>query len=179
LWNKTGNVVSHRLPHQGRLQLLEHADVDYLIKLICQNPNYFLDELLVMLDTNCFISIHFMTIYHELQWAGLSRKKLCKIAKERNEPQWAAFITYMAQYCPEEISFIDEVSKDEWTTAHCYRWSHSGTCSEKSLLFVHGRRTMTEALLSLDGIMAWTVVEGSMMKVMFLAWLEDVVVRVY
>ncbi len=176
LWRETGDVVSHRLPHQGRLRLLERADVDYLVELIRQNPDYFLDELLVMLDTNRFISVHFVTIYRELRRAGLSRKKLRKIAKERNEPRRAAFIARMAQYRPEEIGFIDEVSKDERTTARRYGWSRSGTRSEKSLPFVRGRRTTTEALLSLDGIVARTVVEGSMTKAMFLAWLEDVVV---
>ncbi|KAF8995509.1 hypothetical protein BDQ17DRAFT_1250725, partial [Cyathus striatus] len=43
---------------------------------------------------------------------------------------------------------------------------------EKSQPFVHGHRTSTEALLSLDGIVARTVVEGSMTKVLFLDWLE-------
>jgi hypothetical protein len=44
---------------------------------------------------------------------------------------------------------------------------------------VRGRRTSTEALLSLEGIVAGTVVEGSMMKETFLHYLEFIVVRFY
>jgi hypothetical protein len=38
--------------------------------------------------------------------------------------------------------------------------------------FVQGRHTSTEALLTLDGMVASTVVEGSMMKAMFLVYLK-------
>ncbi|KAF8993347.1 hypothetical protein BDQ17DRAFT_1431744 [Cyathus striatus] len=42
----------------------------------------------------------------------------------------------------------------------------------KSQPFVHGHHTSTEALLTFDGIVAQTVVEGSMTKVLFFDWLE-------
>ena len=49
--------------------------------------------------------------------------------------------------------------------------------SRKKQVFVRGRRTSTEALLSLEGIVAGMVVEGSMTKEAFLHYLEFIVVR--
>ena len=50
---------------------------------------------------------------------NVSTKKLKKIALERNENLWADFIQCMAQYSPERIGFLDEVSKDKRTSCQC------------------------------------------------------------
>jgi hypothetical protein len=82
----------------------------------------------------------------------------------------------MAQYSPEEISFLDEMSKDERTPGRCYGRSKKGTRAEKKQVFVRGRHTSTEALLTLDGIAVGMVAKGSMNKVLFLEYLEFTVV---
>lgn len=82
----------------------------------------------------------------------------------------------MSQYSPEELGFLDETSKDERTVGRRYGRSRKGRRAEKKQPFVRGRRTSTEALLTLDGIVAGTVVEGSMTKAMFLEYLEFIVV---
>ena len=120
LWRETGDVINARQSLQGRLRLLDHDDIQYLLQLIHQNPDYFLDELLYLLETNRFISTHYVTIHRELERAGVSLKKLKSIAKERNEPRRADFIRRMAQYTPEEIGFLDETSKDEKTLGRRY-----------------------------------------------------------
>jgi hypothetical protein len=75
------------------------------------------------------------------------------------------------------LGFIDETSKDERTPGRHYGWSKKGKRAEKQQVFVRGRRTSAEALLTLDGIIAATVVEGSMTQELFLDWLENIVVR--
>ena len=52
LWHETGDVVSHKASLRGRLRALNYDDVQYLLLLIAQNPDYFLDELLHLLKTN-------------------------------------------------------------------------------------------------------------------------------
>jgi hypothetical protein len=126
-----------------------------------------LDELLNLLEKNRFISVHYSMIFRELERAGMSRKRLKRIAIEHNKERRAVFVSRMAQYEPEEPGFLDETSKDEWTTRRNYGWSRKGKCAEKKQVFVRGRRTSTEALLTLDGIVAGTVVEGSMTKAGF------------
>ncbi|KAG1741264.1 hypothetical protein EDB19DRAFT_1615180, partial [Suillus lakei] len=115
LWRETGDVVRHNTGLPGQPRSLHFEDVSYLLRLVNHRPDWFLDELLGMLESNRFISVHFTTIYRELAHAGMSLKKLKKIAKERNESRRADFIRRMAQYEPEELGFLDETSKDERT----------------------------------------------------------------
>ncbi|KAG1774923.1 hypothetical protein EV702DRAFT_973892, partial [Suillus placidus] len=85
LWQETGDVVRHNTGLPGRPRSLHFKDISYLLHLVNHRPDWFLDELLSMLRMNHFISIHFTTIYRELTCAGMSLKRLKKIAKERNE----------------------------------------------------------------------------------------------
>ncbi|KAJ8596834.1 hypothetical protein M405DRAFT_689137, partial [Rhizopogon salebrosus TDB-379] len=87
LWRETGDVVNRQpgRTSRGRLRALDREDIDCLLRLVKQNPDYFLDELMHLLKTNRFISVHFTSIFCELERAGLSYKKLKRIAKERNE----------------------------------------------------------------------------------------------
>jgi hypothetical protein len=140
--------------------------------LIRDNPDYFLDELLSLLETNHFISVHYTTIFRELEQLDVSQKKLNKIALERDKERRADFIACMAQYSPEEVGFLNEMSKDACSVGRCYGRSRRNTRAQKKQAFVRGQRTSTEALLTLNGIVAGTVVEGSMMKELFLEYLE-------
>jgi len=172
LWRETGNVILEAQSLRGRVWTLDREDIDYLLELIHDNPDYFLDELLSLLETNRFISVHYTTIFCELKQLNVSRKKLKRIALERDEERRADYIARMARYSPEEVGFLDEMSKDVRSVGRCYGRSRRNTCAQKKQAFVRGRRTSTEALLTLDGIVTGTVVEGSMTKELFLEYLE-------
>jgi len=176
LWCETGDVVGEKSTLSGRLRHLNYNDSQYLIQLVKENPDYFLDELLRLLKNNCFISVNYATIHQELIRAGVSHKRLKHITAERDEDRRAAFISRMAQYSPEEVGFLDEVLKDERTVGRRYGRSKRGRPSVKAQPFVRGRRTSTVGLLSLEGFVAGTSVEGSLTRVAFLEWLEFTVV---
>jgi hypothetical protein len=113
---------------RGRTCILHFSDVDYIKRLIQHRPNWFLDELLYLLETNCFVSAHFTTIqvHNELIRAGISSKKIKKTETERNEPLCADFIRLMAQYAPKQFGFLDEVLKDERTSFRAWGLSCKG-----------------------------------------------------
>ena len=119
LYRTTGDVENARQVDRS-VRALDYDDIHYLRQLIHDNPDHFLDELSHLLKTNRFISVHYTTIYNELLRAGITRKRLKRIAAERNEGLRAEFIARMAQYDPEELGFIDEVSKDERTVGRRY-----------------------------------------------------------
>ena len=98
LWRETSDVINEPSVMRSRYWTLHHTNIHYLLQLIRQNPDYFLDELLRMLKTNRFISIHYTTIHDELVHAGVSQKPLQHIALERNEALRADFISRMAQF---------------------------------------------------------------------------------
>ncbi|KAJ7304767.1 hypothetical protein DFH08DRAFT_918686 [Mycena albidolilacea] len=102
---------------------------------------------------NRFISVHFTTIHRELERAGMSYTILKEIAMERNEPCRMDFVREAAQYPAHYLGFLDETSKNDKTP---------------------GRR-----LLTCDGMLASTVVEGSMHREQYLEFLEHQVVRFY
>ncbi len=127
LWVITGDVVKHNIGAlPGWPRLLHFNDVDYLLQLIWHRPDWFLDELLELLKTNQFIFVHYVTIHCELCCAGVSLKKLKKIATERKENVRNQYIECMAQYNPDELGFIDETSKNNKTCAQCCSRSKKG-----------------------------------------------------
>jgi len=176
LWHTTGDVIRHTNGVRGRPRILHFDDIDYLNRIIKHRPDWFLDELLSLLQTNRFISAHFTTIHRELVRAGVSTKKLKKIAAERNENLRADYMRHIAQYSPEQMGFLDEVSKDERTSARSRGRSKKGTRAIKKGVFVRGRRFSATGLLTIDGMISNTVVEGSMTRDLFLEYLEFTVV---
>lgn len=173
LLQETGDVVKPQdNSKRGRPRILDREDTDYLLQLVHQKPDYFLDELLSLLRTNRFISVHYSLIHRELERMGMSYKKLKKIATERNEGLRADFMARMAQYDPHHLGFIDETSKDERTLSRRYGRAKSGKRAQKKQVFVRGRRTSTCALLTLDGMAAGMAVEGSVTHDKFMEWLE-------
>jgi hypothetical protein len=109
--------------------------------------------------------------------ARILYKKLKKVAKERNKNLHADFIARMAKYSLEELSFLDETSKDERTPTRGHGRARQGRHAQKKAKFVCRKRLLTEALFTLNGIAACMVVEGSMTKDLFLNYLEFTVVR--
>jgi len=180
LWRETGDVVSHRrAARTGRPRLLHYDDIQYLLRLVQHRPDWFLDELLNLLKINRFVSVHYTTIYRELERAGMSRKKLKIIAKERNEPLRNDYMRHMARYSPEQLGFLDETSKNDKTPGRRYGRGKKGRRAQMKQVFVRGRRLSAEGLLTVEGIVASTVVEGSMKREGFLQFLETQVVRRY
>jgi len=176
LWHSTGDVVHQTSGVHGRPQLLHFDNIDYLKRIVNAHPDWFLDELLFLLQTNRFISVNYITIHRELIRAGVSTKKLKKIALERNENLWADYIWHISQYSPEQLGFLNEVSKDERTSGRSCGWSRKGTRAVKKGVFVCGRRFSAEGLLTIDGMISNMVVEGSISRAQFLEYLEFQVV---
>jgi len=177
LWHETGCVSKPKSALVGRPRKMNMDDVQHLISLVRQNPTWFLDELTDLMDTNRFISVHFTTIHRELERAGMSTKKLRIIAQERDEDLRADFTAQIAQYDAEQLVFLDETSKDERTATRRRGRSKKGSRAQRRGVFVRGRRLTGTGALSLDGMMASTVVKGSMTREFYLGFLEHSVVR--
>ncbi|KAJ7120563.1 hypothetical protein C8R43DRAFT_1090895 [Mycena crocata] len=150
LWRTTGDVVRSVRRRTGRRRLLHYDDIDYLLRLVRHQPDWFLDELLHLLEHNRFISVHFTTIHRELERAGVSTKQLTIIAAERSEPCRWDFVREVAPYPAHYLGFLDETSKND--------------------------KTPSRRLLTSRGMLASTVVEGSMHRTQYLEFLEHQVV---
>ena len=179
LWRTTGDVVNHTYYAgcRGNHRVLVTDDVQYLLRLVRHRPDWFQDELADHLLENRFISVHYSTICRELKRAGYSLKKLRKIASEWSEEKHAEFVYRMAQYTREQLGFIDETSKDERVPGRRRGYAKKGERARRKQVFVRGHRLSGTGLLTLDGMVASTVVEGSMTGVDFIEFLHEYVVR--
>ena len=178
LWAATGDVVKHWFwpSTQGCPHSLNFGDVDYLVQLVQQHPDWFLNELLDLLKTNQFISVHYVTIHWTLVRAGASLKKLWKIASERNKEGRNAFINHMAMYECEELGFLDGTSKNKKTAARTRGWAIKGHRAVMRQHFVHSHWLSATGLLTIDGIVVSKVIKGSMTRDLYLDFLEYEVV---
>ena len=150
LWNATGEVVKETNGVHGRPCIPHFSDVEYLKHLIRHHPDWFLDELQYLLQTNCFIAAHFTTVHRELIQAGISAKKIKKVASDCNEDLWTDFVTHMAPYSPEQLGFLNEVLKDECTALRTHGRSWKGTWAVMKGAFVCGWCFSAEGLLSVE-----------------------------
>jgi hypothetical protein len=123
------------------------------------------------------VSSQFSTICRELKRVGLSLKKLKKFASEWSEEKRAGFVYCMAQYTPEQLGFINETSKDERVPGRRRGYGKKGQRARRKQVFVRGHRLTGTGLLTLDGMVASTVLEGSMTGVDFIEFLHEYVVR--
>lgn len=176
LWRTTGDVVNYTYGCRGKHRILVTDDVQYLLRLVRHHPDWFQDELADHLLKNRFISAHFSTICRELKRVGFSLKKLKKIASERSEEKRAEFVYRMAQYTPEQLGFIDETSKDDRVPGRRRGYAKKGQRARRKQVFVRGHRLTGTGLLTVDGMVASTVLEGSMTGVNFIEFLHEYVV---
>ncbi|KAJ7318503.1 hypothetical protein DFH08DRAFT_633431, partial [Mycena albidolilacea] len=74
---------------------------------------------------------------------------------------------------------LDETSKNDRTYSRGYGRSKKGQRARKKEKFVRGTRLTTTGLLTVDGMMANRVVEGSMKHTDYLDFIEHEVVSVF
>lgn len=98
LWLNDGRVSKPKSQLLGRPRRFHREDLTYLLALVHHRPHFFLDELADLVTRNRHISVHFTTIHRELERAGLSTKRLSKIASERNPYIRSNFFLRMGQY---------------------------------------------------------------------------------
>jgi hypothetical protein len=89
------------------------------------------------------------------------------------------FIHKMSQYKPEELGFLDETSKNNKTPSRSHGCSTQNCHAEMKQVFVRGCRLSATGLLTVDGVVVSTVVEGSMMRAKYLEFLELQVVHAW
>ena len=116
----------------------------------------------VLVFTHQFISrvarssfhAHQVSHHKNLEVAGLTRKLLHKIAKERDEETRAEYMAVI-QDCTGgqgiELVFIDEFSKNDHDTARRYGCTPSGQRADFIDNFVRGERYSTVAALTISG----------------------------
>jgi len=99
-------------------------------------------------------------------------------AYERSEVPWALYMNWIAKEAPDAnmLMFVDKATKNEHTLSQKYGWSHKTVHCVVQRPFVHGLRYSIIPAITLDGIIAYDIVEGPVYGEQFLKFLKDHVV---
>jgi len=167
-------------PLLGRPKIIIRAVMTAIKEIYHNEADAYLDELIWWLAIHHDIVISCSALHKNLEAAGLTRKLLHKIAKERDEETRAEYMDVI-QDCTGgqgmELVFIDEFSKNDHDTACRYGRAPSGQHADFIDNFVHGDRYSTVAALTISGYDAIRTVLGSFDSEQFRDYIVEQVVR--
>ncbi|KAJ7131597.1 hypothetical protein C8R43DRAFT_834908, partial [Mycena crocata] len=109
----TGSVAKASVIGRGRPRHLLTTDSAYLLRLAKHKPCTFLDEYQRLLATYRLLHTSISTIHRAFERAGLSVKRVQKMASERDPLQEANFTHRISQYPADYLVPLDEMSKDD------------------------------------------------------------------
>jgi transposase len=171
-WKPHGCVPLGRPRSLNGIQMREFREIRK------RYPTAYYDELrsLLALESKIFTSPASISRMHRR--LRLSRKKAVLHAGEANPLLQAVFMNRVGRLVtdPYQLMFIDESAKDEHTVIRRHAYGLAGERIELNAPFVRGKRYSVLPVLTLDGIIAQTIVEGSITAERFEEFLRERVV---
>jgi hypothetical protein len=149
------------------------ADLNYLSSILDVNPCLYLDELQSRLATDQDVNVSISTIFHAVQSLALSRKHVLKAALERNKLLCATWQAEYSDIPADYFVWLDESSVDDHTNQHTHGWAAVGCTCVHHVTFIRGQHYSILPALTLDGIIALDIFEGSVNKEKFIWFLKE------
>jgi transposase len=160
---------------------LTSTDLAFIRMLLNQQHTVYLDEIQDQLLSRRSVKVSIPTLTRTLRRLHFTHKDVSGKALERNDRLRAIYMNRIADLVPdpEMLMFGDEAHKDERTSNRRTGWSRRGTRCIQRKCFVRGRRFSMLPILTLDGIIAHDIIEGSVTSERFVEFLRELVVRHY
>lgn len=162
----------------GRRRTLSHADMKYINTLLNRRHILYLDELQDELLAARRVEISIPTLCRALRRLDLTSKTVSARALERNNILRSAFMNKIADEVPDPnmLMFVDEAARNRRTSQRKKGWALRGRRCVQKRFFVRGERYSILPILSLDGIIAYDIIPGSITAEKFLEFLRELVV---
>ena len=181
LWNyhSHGQAINPNARHTGRPRSLSVVDLTFIRTFLVHDHTLYLDELQQALETRRGIHVSIPTLARTLRRLHYSLKTVSVKALERNDLKCAAFMNRIGAEVPnmDMVIFLDESAKDDRTLGRKMGWSRIGTRCVQRQCFVRGQRYSILPALTLDGIIAYDIIEGPVTAERFIKFLREMVVR--
>ncbi|CAG8497583.1 16992_t:CDS:2 [Cetraspora pellucida] len=178
-YNKWQHVINLFKAPRGKRKLFSGEELKILKNLVKEKVDWYLDELVVEMENLTGKHASISTLWCSLKHLRITHKKLQKAAYERNEIVCSAFIAKIEMnYTPEQLIFLDESAKDERSLTRFYEYAVANARACKCCVFLRGKRYTILPALSLDGIMAVDIMEGSCTKDRFSEFILSQVVSI-
>jgi hypothetical protein len=161
----------------GHCQKLSEEDTVYIKVIVEADPMLQLLEVQKHLLETWDIFVLLSTLSQTMGQLNFTRKQVkCKAAEQR-ELLHCAYINYVGKEVTlEQMIFIVESAKDNHTPLRWFQWSRHGTCPFQQTSFNRGKCYSLLPALTLDGILTYTIFEGSVTSDWFLLFIQDYVV---
>lgn len=159
---------------------LSQINLAFIRDMIAQQHSLYLDEIQEELVARWGILVSIPTLARTLCRLDFSHKKVSAQAIERNKIMRAAFMNKIGTEVldPAMLMFTDETARDERTSSWRLGWSKVGTRCVQRRCFVRGQCYSILPVLTLDGLITWDIIEGSVTSERFVQFLREHVVRV-
>ena len=163
----------------GRPRTLSSADLAFISAIVNHRPSVYLDELQDELWLKCNVRSTLPPLSRALEQLGVTRKAISAHAYERNEFSRALYMNRIAEEVPDPnmLMFIDEAARDERTISRRFGRSGKGIRCTTQRPFVRGTRYSIIPAITLDGIIAYDIVEGPVDTERFVKFLKEQVVH--
>lgn len=178
---KYGVPWNPRTRQIGRPRTFSYTHLDFLHRFLQQNPCAYLDEMQDALHKEFSLEISLVALLDTLRTLDYTNKHVSKRALERDECRRAVFRYMIGKVAldPNMLMFLDEASKDERTPGRTKGWSLRGTRVYQRRCFVRGKRYSILPAITLDGIVAREIIDGSVTTERFCQFLCTHVVCLY
>ena len=148
----------------GRTRIITRAVLTAVHQIYTASSDTYVNELVWWLTIHHDIVISHSTLHRNLQEAGLTHKLLHKLALEIDEVlrlEWKEFILEHGQGNGKEFVVVDEMSKNDHSTARQYGYTLSGEHAELVDVLMQGDRYSLVVAMTVSGYIAAHVVPGS------------------
>lgn len=179
IFEHLGTVRKPLSPLQGSVAIITATILDVIVGVYKVHPDIFLDELQLFLALHHDICISPSALEETLKVTGLTRKKLRKIAQERDLQaciDWANGIGELCCGDGLELVFADETSKNSRMGQRMYGHALSGERAEIVEGFGQGQRFSLVTAMSVDGYIAAHAVPDVLDAAEFYDWVAEEVV---
>jgi transposase len=177
-WRDWKEVCNPLACKRGAPRLLDKADLRYIRGAIEARPKIYLDELQEELAYARGVEVSIATLSQTLRRMAYSYKRVSRAALERNEDLRAIWIAEYGDIPREFFVWLDESSIDDSTNHRHNGWALTGLACVSREMFLRGHRYSILPALTVDGIVALDIVEGSINKDLFITFLKEQIVSV-
>ena len=162
----------------GRQRKLTQEDTKLIVALLNRRHTIYLDEIQSELINIRGIHVTTTTILNTLRRLHYSRKTVSARALERDDLLRSAFMNRIADDVPnpDMLMFTDEAARNKKTSARMKGWSLVGRRCVQRRCFIRGQRFSILPVLTLDGIITYDIIPGSVTADRFLQFLRELVI---
>lgn len=167
--------------HSGRRRVLLPEDLKLIVALVKRRHCIYLDELQAEVFKIRGVTLSRSTLTRTLYHLSYSHKRVSTRALERNDLMRSAFMNRIADQVPspDMLIFTDEAARNRRASARTTGWALVGKKCVQRQHFIRGQRFSILPILTLDGIIAYDIIPGSVNSERFVQFLRELVVRLF